>query len=152
MEIYEAMAIQERWKNTRPITVTTERAVACSAKIFSSDSRILAAYLFGSRARDGDHPESDIDLAFHADNSFTWNDYYLLWRSISKALHSDRFDLLWLDTASPDIVFDVIKFGRHVFHRNDETLNQFELYAKKRFWDYKIYLRKKIPEGARGRT
>jgi len=144
-DIHTAMAIQERWKNTNPITITTETAVARSVNIFSSDSRILAAYLFGSRAREEDHPESDIDLAFHADRKFKWDDYYLLWRSLSKSLHSDRFDLLWLDTASPDIVFDVIKCGKLVFHRDDEVLNNFELYSKKRFWDYRVYLRKSIP-------
>lgn len=130
----------------------TETAVASSVKIFSSDSRILAAYLFGSRARNENLHGSDLDLAFHADSSFTWNDYYLLWRNISKALHSDRFDLLWLNTASPDIVFDVIKFGRSVFHRNDEILNDFELYAKKRFWDYRIYLRERFNDGKRGKA
>lgn len=145
--MHTAMAIQERWKNTNPITITTETAVARSVNIFSSDSRILAAYLFGSRAREEDHPESDIDLAFHADQYFKWNDYYLLWRNISKALHSDRFDLLWLDTASPDIVFDVIKCGKLVFHRDDESLNNFELYSKKRFWDYRIYLRERFNDG-----
>jgi predicted nucleotidyltransferase len=140
------MAIQERWKKTRPIKITTEAAVAGSVAIFSSDPRILAAYLFGSRARYEDHPESDIDLAFHTDQYFKWDDYYLLWRSISKDIRSDRFDLLWLDTASPDIVFDVIKYGKLVFHRDNEALNNFELYSKKRFWDYRVYLRKSLPD------
>ncbi len=138
------MAIKERWRGTRPIALTTEAAVASAVTHLARDPRIIAGYLFGSRVADKQSPDSDIDLAFHASREFAWNDYYLLWRDISKAFHSDRFDLLWLDRAAPDIVFDVIKFGKTIFHRDDELLNDFELYAKKRFWDYRIYLRERV--------
>jgi predicted nucleotidyltransferase len=121
-----------------------EEALASVLSLFSADPRILAGYLFGSRAAGASSPYSDIDIAFHASNDFAWNNYYMLWRDISKAFRSDRFDLLWLDRAAPDITFDVIKFGRMIFHRDDELLNDFELYAKKRFWDYKIYLRERL--------
>lgn len=115
------MAIRQRWQGTRPILLSTDEAIASAVSLFSSDPKIIAAYLFGSRASGAASRDSDIDLAFH----------------------SDRFDLLWLDRAAPDITFDVIKFGRMIFHRGDELLNDFELYAKKRFWDYKIYLRER---------
>ena len=144
------MAISDRWRNTRPLTLDTEEAAGCFVEVSSADPRVLIAYLFGSRARGESAPESDIDFAFHADRAFKWGDYYLLWRSVSRALHTDRFDLVWLDMASPDIVFHVIKFGRPLFHRSDECMNDFELYAKKRFWDYKMYLGKKFHAEERG--
>ncbi len=137
------MAIMERWKGTQPILLSTDEAIASAVSLFSSNRKIIAAYLFGSRAFGSASSDSDIDLAFHASREFTWNDYYLLWRDLSKSFHSDRFDLLWLDRAAPDITFDVIKFGRMIFHRDAELLNDFELYAKKRFWDFKIYLRER---------
>ncbi len=139
----DGMAISERWKYTKPLTLPTSDMIDIAKDLFSSHPKIEIGYLFGSRLQENAKPHADIDIAFHSTKDFRWEDYYLLMGDFSKAFHSDRFDLLWLDKASPDIVFDVIKFGRVIFYRDADMLNDFELYAKKRFWDYKIYLHKR---------
>ncbi|HPA73706.1 MAG TPA: nucleotidyltransferase domain-containing protein [Spirochaetota bacterium] len=144
------MAIMERWKGTQPIPLSTDEAIASAVSLFSSNRKIIAAYLFGSRAFGSASSDSDIDLAFHPSREFSWDDYYLLRRDLSKAFHSDRFDLLWLDRAAPDITFDVLKHGRTIYYQNEDLLNDFELYAKKRYWDYAIYLRERSRRGQDG--
>ncbi len=141
------MAIKERWKHTRPLALSTDEAITKAIEIFSSHIEVECAYLFGSHASGLACADSDIDFAFHAAKSFLWEDYYTLYGLFSKAFRTDRFDLVWLDKSPPDVVFDIIKFGRVIYHCNADKLNDFELYAKKRFWEYKNYLNSRARNG-----
>jgi len=134
------LSVKEKWKNTRPLTISTEDAVERAVNIVKVNHKILLLYLFGSRAKDKSIPESDIDFAFLANKGFKWEDYRTLHNSFSKALGTDRFNLLWLNKVDPIITFDVIATGRPIYFRDPDTLNDFELKAKKRFYDYKYYL------------
>jgi len=134
------VSVKEKWKNTRPLTISTKDAVERAINVVKRNNKILLLYLFGSGAKDKSIPESDIDFAFLANKGFTWEDYYTLHNSFSKALGTDRFNLLWLNKADPIITFDVIATGRPIYFRDPDALNDFELKAKKRFYDYKYYL------------
>jgi len=133
--------VKEKWKDTQPLRISTEEAVRRAIELMKENERILILYLFGSRGRKGEaSPDSDIDFAFLTDTSFTWDDYYALHGSMSKALGTDRFNLLWLNRADPIITFEVIATGKALYFKDPDTLNDFELKAKKNFYDYRYYL------------
>ncbi len=136
------MSVKERWKGTKQIKFSTDDAMTLILPILKTEHRILIAYLFGSRVVKKDDLSSDIDIAIYTSNDFSWQDYYLLYGSLTKALHSERFDLLWLNRAEPILSFDVIKNGKVLFFNNADTLNDFELKVKKRYYDYILYLNK----------
>lgn len=136
------MAVQEKWKNTRPMSISTEEAVDRVLQTAKRDKKVFLLYLFGSRATGHDKSTSDIDFAFFSSKDFSWNDYYLLHGSITKILGTDRANFLWLNKADPVITFEVIATGRILYYKDTDTLNDFELKARKNYYDYKFYLEK----------
>ena len=137
------MAVKEKWKGTRPITLSTQAAVERVMPVVMEKEGILVFYLFGSRARGEGTGESDIDFAFFSTREFSWDDYYGLRGSFSKLLGTDRFNLLWLNKADAIITFEVVTTGRPLFFRDPEVLNDLELRAKKNYYDYKLYLERR---------
>ncbi len=139
------MAVKEKWRGTRPLGISTEEALNRAIEIVKGNEKVLVLYAFGSRirGRNSASAESDIDFAFLGDKTFTWEDYYTLHGSFSKALGTDRFNLLWLNRADPIITFEVIATGKSIYFRDPDILNDFELKAKKRFYDYKYYLERR---------
>jgi hypothetical protein len=135
------MAVKERREKSRPIKFTTEKAISLILPLLENDPRILTAYLFGSRIKKSDQ-SSDIDIALYTSKDFSWKDYYLLYGKLSKALCSDRLDLVWLNEADPILGFEVIKYGKVLFYKDADLLNDFELKNKKRYYDYVLYLNK----------
>ena len=135
------MAVKERREKSRPIKFTTEKAISLILPLLENDPRILTAYLFGSRIKKSDQ-SSDIDIALYTSKDFSWKDYYLLYGKLSKALCSDRIDLVWLNEADPILSFEVIKYGKVLFYKDADLLNEFELKDKKRYYDYVLYLNK----------
>jgi len=135
------MAVKERREKSRPIKFTTEKAISLILPLLENDPRILTAYLFGSRIKKSDQ-SSDIDIALYTSKDFSWKDYYLLYGKLSKALCSDSLDLVWLNEADPILGFEVIKYGKVLFYKDADLLNDFELKNKKRYYDYVLYLNK----------
>lgn len=84
-----------------------------------------------------------MDVAIYTSRDFTWDDYFRLYGELTKALHSDRLDLAWLNKSEPILAFEVIKTGKVLFYRNADVLNDFELMAKKRYYDHVLYLKKR---------
>ncbi len=134
------MAVKEKWKGTRPFTLSTQEAVDRVLPVVREREGILVFYLFGSRARGEETSESDIDFAFFTSREFSWDDYYSLRGSFSTLLGTDRFNLLWLNKADAIITFEVVTAGRILFYADPEVLNDLELKAKKNYYDYKLYL------------
>lgn len=136
------MSVKERWIRTKPIKYNIDEAIALILPILKTDLRILIAYLFGSRAKNTAELPSDIDIAIYTSDDFLWEDYYMLHGELTKRLHSDRLDMIWLNKAEPILSFDIIKNGRVLFFYDADILNDFELKAKKRYYDYILYLNK----------
>ena len=81
--------------------------------LLERDERVRFAYLFGSRARGKAGPLSDTDIAVFLDPAENAFDYRLLLiERLSRALRSDRLDLVVLSDASPELKFAVIKHGK----------------------------------------
>ena len=136
------MSVAERWKGTKPIELSTEEALTLVTQLLKKDKRILICYLFGSRTSEN-RPNSDLDIAVYTSSDFSWQDYYLLYGEVTKALKSDRVDLLWLNNAEPILSFEIIRHGKVVYHVDDDLLNEFELKTKKNYYDYRLYLKKR---------
>jgi predicted nucleotidyltransferase len=136
------MGIKERWKDTRKILLRSTQATGLLLPVIKKDSRIIACYLFGSRASKRETPDSDIDIAIYTSRDFTWDNYYLLYGELSRKLKSDRLDLIWLNQAEPIICFEVLKSGKLIFFRDVDEVNELELKIRKRYYDYILYLMK----------
>lgn len=136
------MSVKERWKGTGEIKLSTDEAISLMLSVLKTDHRISIVYLFGSRVTKKDDPSSDIDIAIYTSNDFSWQDYYLLYGELTKRLHSDRLDLVWLNKAEPILIFDIIKNGKVLFFNNADILNDFEMKARGRYYDYILYLNK----------
>ena len=134
------MGVKERWKRTAPISIPTAEAVESITKVLHADGRIKIAYLFGSRNRETHSPSSDLDIGFYTEGDYSWDEYMSLYGTLTQMLHSDRLDLVWLNAADPVISFEVICSGRVLFYADAETLNDYELKSRKRFYDYSLYL------------
>jgi len=130
MEIYTAPATPKRRDSSKVLPVLRE------------DQRIHIVYLFGSRMKSEYDERSDVDIAFYADEQFTWDDYYRLYGDVTKKLRSNRIDLLWLNKADCIMKFQVIKSGKVVYYSDAESLNAFEQRSKQLFFDYRHYLAK----------
>ncbi len=138
------MGIDERWKGTKPIKLTTKGAIDEILPLFSDDERIEALYLFGSRVRDEGPSSKDLDLAFYTGKDFTWEDFLSLYSEITIKLKSDRVDLVWLNKADPIISFEVVTGGRLLYAKDLDEVEKFETKTRLNFYDYKIYLKKHI--------
>ncbi|MGB9715889.1 MAG: type VII toxin-antitoxin system MntA family adenylyltransferase antitoxin [Thermodesulfovibrionales bacterium] len=135
------MGVKERWGKSGTIKFTTEEAISLVSPLLNNNPDILVAYLFGSRIKKGDQ-SSDIDIAFYTSDDFSWEEYYLLYGEISKALCSDRIDIIWLNKSDPIFKFEVIKNGKVLFYKDADILNDFELKSKKNYYDYVHYIYK----------
>lgn len=118
----------------------TQEAVARVVDILRGDERVHLAYLFGSRMEERSGPEADLDIALHSIGDFSWDDLYALRGRLSIDLKTDRLDLVWLNKADPILAFEVIRTGKPIHSNDADLLNDFELEAKKRYYDYRIYL------------
>jgi len=136
------MSVRQRWRGTKPIRYGIDEILKMVIPIFKSDERIRTVYIFGSRVSISQTALSDIDIAFYTAREFSWKDYFLLYSELTRVLHSDRIDLIWLNRAEPVLCFEVIKNGRLCYYRDPDMLNESELTIKKKYYDYVIYLRK----------
>lgn len=143
------MAVKERWARSRSVKYTTDESISRILPILQRDSRIVAAYLFGSRMKNSSEA-SDIDVAICTSRDFVWKDYYMLYGDLTKSLGSDRVDLVWLNEVDPILGFEVLKNGKVLFYKDADLLNEFELQQKKRYYDYVLYLNKRRRNRERG--
>ncbi len=136
------MSVKERWIKQRPLKLSFNELKSVVYSTLIKNPQILIAYIFGSLVKGNFKEYSDIDVAIYTKEEFSWQDFYILYGNLTKEIHSDRVDLVWLNKAEPIISFEIIKTGKVLFYRNVDTLNDFELTVKKRYYDYVIYLKK----------
>jgi predicted nucleotidyltransferase len=112
---------------------TLDRAVAAAAH---GEPSVLAAYVFGSRARDEARAGSDLDVAvLEAPNcSLTLEAEERLRREIAQATGL-AVDLARLTRSSPVLAFEVLEGGRRVFARDVDTVDEIEELLLRRYLD-----------------
>jgi predicted nucleotidyltransferase len=107
-------------------------------RVFEDDKKVLAAYLFGSKARGTDVESSDYDIAVLLSSTpENLLDYYLhLLNRLSEIL-GDRVDLIILNNAPPLLKHQVIKWGRPIYIRSERSRILFEASAQCEYLDFK---------------
>ena len=114
-------------------------------KIFASFDEVKLAYLFGSRSRGDFGPMSDYDFAVYLDTKDKKRIFAVkaaLMDEISRSLHSDKIDLVVLNTAEKsELKYQIVTEGKLIFEREP-----FKLYVEPRimneYFDFLYLLRR----------
>jgi len=121
-------------------------------KALKKESRILAAYIFGSYAKGIPNKESDFDIAVVVENKklLTEDTVYELLKDIPFPKDPD---ISVVDkTSSPIFLFQIIKSGTRIYIKDKNQANSFEAYVLRYYYDtqhlrniYNHYLKQKFP-------
>jgi predicted nucleotidyltransferase len=107
----------------------------------SSTPELIAAYLFGSYAREQQDQVSDIDIAllFHHELSDEQVDKLELsiWQKLTAILRTDEIDLLVLNDAPLSMQFEIIRTGKTICNNDNNQRTDFEVLTCARYWDFK---------------
>lgn len=117
------MAIPEKWRGFADLPADLVERLEGLPRLLE-ERGVRLAYLFGSLVeapRDA-RPE-DVDLALLTDDEPAER----LRSPLVEALGTGRVDIVDLATAPPVLRFEIVRSGRLVYARDDETLNRFEL-------------------------
>ena len=105
--------------------------------VFDSDDNVVAAYLFGSFARDDARADSDVDIAIleRSPPSGTLASLRLDRQAqLEKAL-GRAVDLVVLNTAPVDLVHRVLRDRTMLLERDESARIAFEVDARRRYFD-----------------
>jgi predicted nucleotidyltransferase len=118
------------------LPIPLEEAVERLRDLFRREGVVLA-YLFGSYAGGEVRTTSDVDIAIllAGQGKDLYSPYRELLLGVREALGTERFDLLLLNDAAPTLRFEIATHGRLLYARDDQTLNDFEMDAIRRFQD-----------------
>lgn len=104
---------------------------------FRSEKRVLVAYLFGSHAKKIQTPQSDIDIAvLLSETPQKLLEYYLHFMNKLSEILGNNVDLIILNTSPPLLKYQVIKYGKIVYSRNEEARVAFEARAQSEYLDF----------------
>jgi len=120
-----------------------EEEVKKLASIFEDEKNILVAYLFGSYARGYETVQSDVDIAvLLSEVPEKLLEYYLhLERKLAETLEKD-VDLVFLNDAPPLLKYQVIKYGRLLFCRDERMRVTFEAKSLCEYLDFSRALKR----------
>ena len=140
------MGIPESWRGPRgkiwPLPeVDLDEVEARLRQVFEAQ-RVVLGYLFGSYVSGEPRETSDLDIAVLLDRDVDrYSAYQDLFLALRDALHTERFDLVFLDRAPVTLQFEVVSRGRLVYARSVEDLNRYEMSVLRRYQDT-AYLRR----------
>jgi predicted nucleotidyltransferase len=106
-------------------------------ELTSVDSRLVAAYLFGSVARGTDSSDSDVDVGIllRIAPSGDLNDLrFELEGNLERAL-GQRTQVVVLNNAPPDLLHRVLRDGRLLVERDRAARIRFEVRARNEYFD-----------------
>lgn len=107
-------------------------------RLFARDHRILAAYLFGSRADGHARKDSDVDVALLLSSRARASafDIKLHYSSELESLLGRRADVVILNGADPFLRFQVYSKGKPLFVRDKRKALAFQVYSMNEYWEY----------------
>lgn len=115
----------------------TRQLVDKTRQALEGNSRILFAYLFGSRARGDAVPFSDIDVAVYVEPAADLVSEKLeALGALMDSLRTDELDLVILNTASLPLQARVIRDGIVVVDRIPHRRHCFESLVLRKYFDF----------------
>lgn len=112
---------------------------------------IVFVYIFGSYGINKIGPLSDVDIALYLDENEPLNNsegYFdrkiELNLLITEILKTDEVDIVILNEASPELIFNVLKTGYLLFSKDENKRFEFEARAMKNYQDFKYHREKMI--------
>jgi predicted nucleotidyltransferase len=104
---------------------------------FRSEKRVSAVYLFGSRAKKVQTPQSDIDIAVLLSKTpRKLLEYYLSLISKLSTMLGNEVDLVILNDSPPLLKHQVIKHGKVLYSRTEEARIAFEARVQSEYLDF----------------
>lgn len=109
----------------------------------SHHPEVRFAYLFGSQARGGAGPKSDVDvaIALSPDTAIArvWMDVSA---DLARALAPREVDCILLNASPPGLRFVVVRDGRVVLERDAAARRAFEVATRREYWDLEPWRRR----------
>ncbi|MDQ3032418.1 MAG: nucleotidyltransferase domain-containing protein [Myxococcota bacterium] len=117
--------------------VDRELVIAALRARLEREPRLIAAWLFGSAARDASRPDSDVDVAILGGDAAagTLDDLRLDLQADLSAVIGRDVDLVVIDRAPADLVHRVLRDGMLVTERDRAARIRFEVEARNRYFD-----------------
>lgn len=110
-----------------------------------AQSAVMAAYVFGSRARGDSGPMSDYDIAVHVEGLDALAQFDLrlqLIGNLTRVLQTDEVDVVLLNqTDKPALKYYIIRDGQLLFDRDDYRL-RIEPRILNEYFDFQIMLKR----------
>jgi len=105
--------------------------------LFTKDSNIVFAYLFGGLAGEQRKPFSDVDLAIYVKNVKEL-DYLSLFSKISKILRTDEVDLVVLNSAPVSLAGRSLQTRKVLVDKDPFLRHKYESQTLREFFDFTI--------------
>lgn len=120
-------------------------------KVLKKEPGILAAYIFGSYAKEAYNKESDLDIAFVVKNKKIITDD-IVYELVKNIPFPKNPDISVVDrTSSPIFLFQIVKSGIKIYTKDENKANDFEAYVLRYYYDtqhlrniYSYYLKEKF--------
>lgn len=93
-------------------------------------SKLVAIYLFGSYAKGEEKPISDIDIAVILKNPSKEDEAEV------GSLYSNKIDLVLFHRLPVYIQYEVFKYGKEIFVKDEEYLFELKLKTMKKYLEY----------------
>jgi predicted nucleotidyltransferase len=101
--------------------------------LLEAETTIRAAYVFGSVSQGQATPSSDVDLGLLFEHKPSLSELLRIQNTLDEALGTPT-DVVDLGSASAFLALDIIK-GRRIYCRNNDAVDEFELYVLRRAGD-----------------
>ena len=101
----------------------------------AADPRIVAAYLFGSRAHGTARADSDFDLGILLDRDLTLAEELALRADIARLLELDDVDLALLRSASVLLRYEAMVCGRRLYACDAAAVDEIEARTTMEYFD-----------------
>jgi len=115
---------------------------------FKERKEVVFAYIFGSVATKSSNKFSDIDIAIFTDIKKIDNKEYRygyraeVLTDLMNILHTDKVDLVILNSAPPLLKHRVVYYGELFYNINEKERINFQVETINRYMDYKMLQRK----------
>lgn len=113
--------------------------ISTITKILNSDRNIDLAYLFGSAAKGRKKPPKDIDIAVYLKKDIRGLDKLDYLTRLSSAIEKELklpADVVILNSASPALGHQVLKYGQLILERKKGLASKFTVSTLTRYFDY----------------